>query len=196
MARTNPASGGAGALVAERAAGSGGELHEVYFRLRQGILDGLLVPGEILNQVHIASRYGVSRTPVREALRLLQAEGLVEAEFQRRMRVTPVTATEVDAVYGMWIVQQSLAIAVTVPRLTAVEIGRIRAALRDMNNHSPLRAGERGAWEPRHREFHRRLVAHAGPVIGAALDNCWSRSERARRLYMRAGPQSLARLGA
>ena len=63
--------------------------------MRQDILSGELEPGEILDQVHIARRYGVSRTPVREALRVLQAENLGDAQRQCRTRVTKVTSREV-----------------------------------------------------------------------------------------------------
>jgi DNA-binding transcriptional MocR family regulator len=79
-----------------RADGVGGDIGQVYTRLRQAILVGTYQPGDIINQVHVAREMGVSRTPVREALRLLQAEGLIDAQFQRRMRVTAVKADEVD----------------------------------------------------------------------------------------------------
>jgi hypothetical protein len=73
----------------------GGNLHDVCHRVRQDILSGELEPGEILNQVHIARRYGVIRTPVREALHMLQAENLGDAQCQCRTRVTKVTSQEV-----------------------------------------------------------------------------------------------------
>jgi DNA-binding GntR family transcriptional regulator len=168
----------------------GGDLHDVYFRLRQSILSGSIAPGAILNQVHIARLYGVSRTPVREALRMLQAEGLVEAQFQHRMRVTEVTPQEVDAVYATWILVQSLGVALTVPRITPAELDLIRSALHDMNESAPVRHGSSADWDNYHVIFHRRLVMHAGPVITESIENSWSRSERARRAFMRTAPQS------
>jgi DNA-binding GntR family transcriptional regulator len=174
----------------EKEGGAGGDLHDVYHRLRQDILSGSIAPGEILNQVHIARFYGVSRTPVREALRMLQAEGLVDAQFQHRMRVTEVTAEEVDAVYATWIVMQSLGVALTVPRVNEAELDLVREALGEMGESTPLRSGTQSDWEHFHVIFHRRLVMHAGPIITTSIDNCWSRSERARRAYMRSAPQS------
>lgn len=169
---------------------AGGDLHDVYQRLRKDILSGELEPGDILNQVHIAKRYGVSRTPVREALRMLQAENLVDAQFQHRTRVTNVTAQEVDSVYATWILMQSLGIALTVPRVSKAELEALHDSLDRMNNHSPQRDGTQDEWEHLHVEFHRLLVMHAGPIIEASIENCWSRSERARRLHMRSAPQS------
>lgn len=179
-------------LAEEDRAGAGGDLHDVYFRLRSSILDGVIAPGEILNQVHIAQRLGVSRTPVREAMRILQAEGLVEAQFQHRMRVTPITPQEVDAVYAMWILAQALAILVTVPQITAADLARIQAAFSAMREESPERAGSETRWSPLHRTFHGLLIMHAAPSVAAAIDNCWSRSERARRTFARPGAESWA----
>ncbi len=178
------------ALAEEQAGGSGGDLHDVYFRLRQAILNGSIPPGEVVNQVHVARQFKVSRTPVREALRMLQAEGLVDAQFQHRMRVTAVSADEVDTVYAMWIMLSALAVSLTVPRISRDELAQLRRALAAMNARSPRRTGSQAEWEPLHHEFHRLLVSRAGPVLGAAIDTCWARSERARRAYMRSSPQS------
>ncbi|MGS0892948.1 GntR family transcriptional regulator [Burkholderia stagnalis] len=168
----------------------GGDLHDVYRRIRQDILNGNLAPGDILNQVHIAKRYGVSRTPVREALRMLQAENLVDAHFQHRTRVTNVTSEEVDSVYATWILMQSLGIALTVPFVTDADLSALRQAFEQMTNHSPLNGGTQDEWEQLHVDFHRLLFMHAGPIIKDSIENCWLRSERARRLHMRSAPQS------
>ena len=56
----------------------------VHQKLRQVILDGSLGAGTILNQAELARAFGVSRTPMREAFRMLQEEGLIRAEPDRR----------------------------------------------------------------------------------------------------------------
>ena len=58
----------------------------VHARLRQLILDGTLPPGSLLSQLQLSRALGVSRTPLREALRMLQEEGLVDAEPNQRAR--------------------------------------------------------------------------------------------------------------
>jgi DNA-binding GntR family transcriptional regulator len=61
-----------------------------YGRLLGWIIEGTLQPGEILRDQDIASAFGVSRTPVREALRRLEDEGFVETSLNRWTRVTPL----------------------------------------------------------------------------------------------------------
>ena len=64
----------------------------VYQRVREAILEGEIAPGSTMSQVALADELGISRTPLREALRMLQSEGLVDAERNRRVRVAPVSA--------------------------------------------------------------------------------------------------------
>lgn len=178
--------------VASRAArkqgGAAGDSHSIYLRLRQDILTGVLPPGHILNTVHISQHYSVSRTPVREALRMLQAEGLADAPYQYRMRVTAVTPGEVDAVYATWILMQSLAVGLTVPRTGPQELDELRSTVEAMNRITPLNARSKAAWEKLHTRYNQLLIRHAGAEIAAAIETCWLRSERARRMNMRTSP--------
>lgn len=159
---------------------SGRDSVSIYQRLRGEILKGTLPPGHVLNTVHIADEYQVSRTPVREALRMLQTEGLVDAEYQHRMRVTAITAEEVDAVYATWILMQSLAVGLTVPLTTDQELGELQAALDAMNAIEQSGGRARTAWDRHHSTYLQCLVRHAGPSIIRTIENCWLRSERAR----------------
>ncbi|MER5394094.1 GntR family transcriptional regulator, partial [Saccharopolyspora sp. NPDC002686] len=72
----------------------GGELSEVYDQLRAEIVDGTWEPGAALVELALAERYGTSRTPVREALRRLQQDGLVE-RGDRGMRVRTRSPEEI-----------------------------------------------------------------------------------------------------
>ena len=174
-----------------RLSGVGGDLGQVYTQLRQAILSGVYVPGDFINQVHVAREMGVSRTPVREALRLLQAEGLVEAQFQHRMRVTAVNADEVDEVYSIWILVQALAVRLAVPRASEADRHELARLYERMQTLSSRRGRTgRAEWERLHQQFHRKLVASAGPVINASIETCWARSERTRRAHLRSDPES------
>jgi DNA-binding GntR family transcriptional regulator len=66
-----------------------------------GIVEGQLGPGQDLNSVELAKRFSTSRTPVREALMLLEQEGLVEMKARRRPRVALVPLDEVREIYGI-----------------------------------------------------------------------------------------------
>lgn len=167
-----------------------GDTQNIYLRLRQDILSGVLPPGEILNTVHIAQKYNISRTPVREALRMLQAEKLVDAPHQHRRRVTAVAASEVDAVYASWILLQSLAVSLTVTTNTGQDLVELRDALTAMNKITPMNARSKAAWEKLHRHYNRLLIRHAGAEVTSMIEQCWLRSERARRTNMRMAPSS------
>ena len=82
---------------------------EVHDLLRRLILGGRLAPGVVLSQVELARRLGVSRTPVREALRLLQQAGMVSAEPNLRCRVLGFDPDDIEALYMKRILMESLA---------------------------------------------------------------------------------------
>jgi DNA-binding GntR family transcriptional regulator len=67
--------------------------------IAHSITSGELSPGADLNSVELATRFGTSRTPVREALMLLEKEGLVEIPPRRRPRVAHISITEVEELY-------------------------------------------------------------------------------------------------
>ena len=75
--------------------------HEVLQTLRTGILAGELVPGTRLREVPLAAEFGVSRGPLREALRQLEQEGLVEFHTHRGAVVVGVADTEIETIYGI-----------------------------------------------------------------------------------------------
>ena len=73
---------------------------EAYGKLRDWIIDGRLRPGEILRDQEIAQSLGVSRTPIREALRRLEDEGFVETALNRWTRVAPLDVRKAIELYG------------------------------------------------------------------------------------------------
>ncbi|HWY68363.1 MAG TPA: GntR family transcriptional regulator [Terriglobales bacterium] len=74
---------------------------EAYGRIRDWIIDGTLRPGETLRDQEIAQLLGVSRTPVREALRRLEDEGFVETALNRWTRVAPLDLRKAMELYGV-----------------------------------------------------------------------------------------------
>src|SRR5271163_2564263 len=102
---------------------------EVYGCLRAWIIDGRLRPGELLRDQDIAVTVGVSRTPVREALRRLEDEGLVETALNRWTRVAPLDLNRAAEIYAIIEVLEVLAFKQAFPRLT----GEVLRALEDAN---------------------------------------------------------------
>src|ERR1700733_10276393 len=86
----------------------------VHAYLRECILDGTLPPGTKLSQVSLAAQLGISRTPLREVLRMLQEEGLVEIEPNQRTRVAGLDPQELDDVYASRILLETLALSMTI----------------------------------------------------------------------------------
>ncbi|HEY7936922.1 MAG TPA: GntR family transcriptional regulator [Candidatus Limnocylindrales bacterium] len=90
--------------------------------LRKGILDGILMPGTRLRQEELALVFNTSRIPIREALRLLEHEGLLESEPNRGFSVKPIGADEIDEIYDLRIVLESHALQLAVPLLTDADL--------------------------------------------------------------------------
>ncbi|MPS26508.1 GntR family transcriptional regulator [Pigmentiphaga sp.] len=153
------------------------EAVRIYEALRKRIFQGGIRPGDELNQVHISQEYGVSRTPVREALRMLQADGLAEARFKYRMTVTPVTAEEIDQIYGLWIASQAVATQIAFSRLTRADLAACRKVLEKM---SRLNGEVSSQWRALHEEFHAILNRPAGKIFCEKIEEYWHRTERAR----------------
>jgi DNA-binding GntR family transcriptional regulator len=154
----------------------------VHEHLRALILNGTLPPGAVLNQVELAPQLGVSRTPIREAIRMLQEEGLVDAEPQKRARVVGFDPGHLEAVYVQRILLESLAARLSAPRTTEAEAEGLEDLLRGMRELAV--AEDLDAWQDLHREFHRRLVqGTVGLQLERAIIGQMERSERYRFLY-------------
>jgi DNA-binding GntR family transcriptional regulator len=156
--------------------------------LRKLIMEGVLTPGTTLPQVQLAERLGISRTPLREAMRMLQEEGLVEAEPQKRARVTRFDPAHLEAVYTQRVVLESMGALVTAARMTAADLAELDQAMADMEEHSLTR--EPAHWQRVHRTFHLLLIRHSGDPYIASVAANMELAERYRLLYQTAGPRA------
>jgi DNA-binding GntR family transcriptional regulator len=163
----------------------GASTRHAYEQLRSKILLGELTPGATFSQVQLASQLGVSRTPLREAVRLLQNEGLLHSEPKRRVRVSPVTTEDFEDLYAMRIVLDSLAVRLTVPSLTDGELADIRLGFLEAT--AAAAQGDAAGYREPHRRFHFGLYAHAGPRLLRQVQDLWDHAERYRGLHARYG---------
>lgn len=74
---------------------------QIAARLRQAIVSGRLLPGAVLVETALAEQMNVSRAPIREAIQILENDGLVETVAYKGKRVKPLTAREVDEIYSL-----------------------------------------------------------------------------------------------
>jgi DNA-binding GntR family transcriptional regulator len=143
----------------------------LYTRLRTLILDGVYPPGARLAERDLAHTLGVSRTPLREVLRMLQHEGLVETGRYQRARVAPLEPLALDMLYAGRIQLETLSLALTLPCLQEEEFATL-AAMRSATTIED--------WEVPHRRFHQLLVAQAGEQLRATIASYADQSQRFR----------------
>lgn len=102
----------------------------VYRRLREAILEGRLVPGRRINEALLAAQWRISRTPIRDALRRLEAEGLVEASAGRGMVVPTLSQADVDELYVLWESLEGMAARLAAERATPAFLVQLNALLK------------------------------------------------------------------
>lgn len=99
-----------------------------YEEIREAIVDGALAPGEVIRDLDLAERLGLSRAPVREALARLTEEGLVESKPQSWTRVTPLVLRDVRDALAVVRAMHELAVREAVPRMAPAHVKRMRVA--------------------------------------------------------------------
>ena len=100
---------------------------KVYEALRREITDGSLLPGDLLKERELADLYGVSKTPVREALSLLEQENLVKAIPRAGYMVTQLTLRDVQEVHQLRITLESMAARLAAENITDEELEELEA---------------------------------------------------------------------
>jgi DNA-binding GntR family transcriptional regulator len=133
-----------------------------YQYLRREILSGRLSRGAPLNQEKIATELGLSRIPVRDAIRHLAAAGLVTIESNRRAVVTSLREGDLLELFQMRAVMEGLAVRHTVTNLTTDDLDHL-TWLADRLNKTELIADQ---WIPIHEEFHDMLCSRSAmPMV-------------------------------
>jgi DNA-binding GntR family transcriptional regulator len=136
-------------------------------RLRSEILRGVYEPGERLLQNDVAERFQTSTTPVREALRQLVAEGLLDGDPHRGVQVHPATMDELEQIYEIRMALEPIAAAATVANATPDDVSRAKVLTEAMKAEP-----DPGHWVTLNGEFHRLLVEAAGrPRLTTILEN-------------------------
>lgn len=155
--------------------------HSAVAELRAMILEGELPPGRRVPEMELCAQLGISRTPLREALRVLAAEGLVELRPHRGAVVTPIDPKEIAAIFEVMEALESLAGRLACGNGSAeafAELDRLHDAL-----VAQFHAGERAAYSATNRRIHDRIIAMSGnPVLEATYRGFAAQLGRARSL--------------
>jgi DNA-binding GntR family transcriptional regulator len=151
-------------------------------RLVDWIEDGTLEPGELIKDGELAERLGVSRTPVREALQVLEQRGLVEMRPGRLTRVTETTPEDVARVYAPMSVLHTLAAELGTPNAIAEDIEEMRRHNAEML--AAVKAKDPAGARDADRAFHGVLVRLAdNPYLTNALQPLMNHTRRLEAMY-------------
>ena len=104
---------------------------EVFNTLREKILKGVYKPGERLMEIHLADQLGVSRTPIREAIRMLELEGLVKMVPRKGAQVAKISKEDLQDVLEVRKALDTLSVKLACERITEDEIKLLNNAERD-----------------------------------------------------------------
>ncbi|OZC63824.1 GntR family transcriptional regulator [Rhodococcus sp. 06-462-5] len=157
-----------------------------YAELRAMILMGTLDAGSKLAQYELADRLHMSITPIREAVRRLSSEGLIELDNHKNVRIAPMSAAEARQLFEVRLSLDPTAVELAADRRTDQDIADMRAAagrllpVTQKWGEDALRA---------HRDFHRALyLASHNDVLIRLLDDLWDKSDRYRRIGLELPP--------
>jgi DNA-binding GntR family transcriptional regulator len=156
-----------------------------YIRVRELILSGELAPGAVLPQASLAQTIGMSTTPLREALRRLKQEGLVELDAHRDARVRPLDAAEARDLLEMRRNLDPLAASLAAQRRTEDDLADVRSALDGLE---ALDAAPSLAQLESHHRFHAAIHrASHNALLVDVLDGLWVKTDRYRRHGLESG---------
>ncbi|HVM86321.1 MAG TPA: GntR family transcriptional regulator [Candidatus Binatia bacterium] len=149
--------------------------------LKEAILSGALPGGTPLRQEDLAAEFGLSRMPIREALRQLEAQALVDFYPHRGAVVTEISAAEGADNYAIRGALEPAALHLSVPNLTAADLARARELVEEMDSESGARLGELN------RRFHMTLYSRAGrPRLLTLVDQQLAAADRFLRFHLAA----------
>src|SRR5215217_3296660 len=192
--RSAAARGARGVRATEESASEaphGSRPEQVYQRLRDLIVQGLLAPGSRVVETEVATRLGVSRTPVREALQRLQQEGFVvgaPGAQQARLTVAPLTRADVHELLNIVGELEGLGarwaagLPIAERRALTKELKALNAEFHKTGRTAPIDHGRMYEADERlHRQI---VVAGAGPRLIALHDSVKPQAERYIRMYI------------
>ena len=151
--------------------------------LRDAILGGDFKPGMRIRQEDIAERLDTSRVPVREALRMLEAEGLTEHEPHKGARVPSLTQHEVEVVYRMRERLEPLALVESMPRLDDDAYARLEEVQQRIEANDDVEK-----FLDLDREFH--MLTYSGcdiDPLNSMVTRLWNSTQHYRRAYVALG---------
>ncbi len=163
----------------------------VLAELRARILDGRLPPGAALRQEELSTQLGVSRVPVREALRMLEAEGHVTYAAHRGYRVVHLEIADLEEIYHLRALIEDDLIRRTARAWSDDDLATIRHAFGELSRIESAIDPDPLALAAANRRFHAAIL-RPGPRTERILATLWDASEAHRARWF-ASPENVAR---
>uniref|UniRef100_A4Y104 Transcriptional regulator, GntR family n=1 Tax=Ectopseudomonas mendocina (strain ymp) TaxID=399739 RepID=A4Y104_ECTM1 len=145
---------------------------QLYQRIREGLLAGRFQPGQALKIRDLAAQWGTSPMPVRAALQRLVAEGALEGEQQRSVRVPAMTRERYEHIFQVRLGLEGLAVELATPRLSRDDL----ALLRDCVQRMEVAIEQRQVQDylSANSQFHLKLYGACGnPVLVRSIESLW-----------------------
>ena len=145
---------------------------QLYQQIRNALLAGRFRPGERLKIRDLAAEWGTSPMPVRAALQRLVAEGALEGEPQRSVRVPPMTRERYENIFQVRLGLEGLAVELATPRLTPADLTELRDCVVRMEHAIEQRQVQ--AYLNANSQFHLHLYRACGnPVLLRSIESLW-----------------------
>ncbi len=158
------------------------KLQRAYSALRDAIIRCELAPGERVVIDDLARRFDVSIIPVREALRMLEAEGLIVSVAHTGTTVAPVSRQSIVEVFALLEGLETVSARAAAAQITPADLLRLDGLLGRMDR--ALAANRAGAWAELNTEFHLTISALSGmPMVEQMLKRALDHWDRVRRYY-------------
>ncbi|NWJ45999.1 MAG: GntR family transcriptional regulator [Chloroflexi bacterium] len=150
--------------------------------LRKAILSGEIKGGDYLRQEELASAFGVSRIPVREALRKLEAEGLIAIYPNRGAQVLELSPREVQELFEIRVALETAALRFALPTLSSQDLEQAALILEELERETEV-----GRWGELNRKFHLALYQPcARPRLLSIINSLHQEADRFLRLVLSA----------
>jgi len=145
---------------------------QLYQQIREGLLAGRFQPGQRLKIRDLAGEWGTSPMPVRAALQRLVAEGALEGEPQRSVRVPPMTRERYQNIFQVRLGLEGLAVELATPNLRAADLATLRDCVARMD--VAIEQREVQAYLDANSQFHLHLYGACGnPVLLRSIESLW-----------------------
>lgn len=157
----------------------GNAVEEIYKTLWERIIEGVYAPGFRMSQGALAQELAVSRTPLREALHRLEADGLLIAEANRGMEVAPTDVGQVEQYYALRLLVEPPTLAAIAAELSDAELAKMGAELDSMEvDKHRIRA-----FQEAHLRFHELAIRHYPAATAELTHSLHLKIYRHQRLY-------------